>query len=190
VKLLTPPPVSILHTCLAQLFFSLTVAIAVFTSRSWHAGPAIADDHGWPKLRPLAAIAPALVLAQIALGAAFRQHALSVMPHVIGATVVGVAILLVGILTLHQFGEHAALRRAALAMLGVTFLQVMLGMSAYVARMHADRRPGEMVVTTVVHLAVGALTLASSIVLAIQVRRNVRSQAAQPADSRQAVVIS
>jgi heme a synthase len=190
VKLLTPPPVSILHTCLAQLFFSATVAIALFTSRSWRAGPEIVDDHGWPKLRPLAVLAPALVLAQIALGAAFRQHALSVMPHVIGSIVVGATILLVGILTLHQFGEHAALRRAALTMLGVTFFQVMLGMSAYVARMHADRRPGEMVVTTVVHLAVGALTLASSLVLAIQVRRNVRSQAAQPADSRHAVVIS
>ena len=109
---------------------------------------------------------------------------------VIGAIVVGIAILLTGILTLHQFGEHAALRRAALAMLGVTFFQVMLGMSAYVARMHADRRPGEMVVTTVVHLAVGALTLASSIVLAIQVRRNVLSQAPQVADSRRAVVAS
>src|SRR4051812_41947085 len=33
VKLLTPPPVSITHTCLAQLFFALTVTIAVFTSR-------------------------------------------------------------------------------------------------------------------------------------------------------------
>src|SRR5580700_11462292 len=51
VKLLTPPPVSMTHTCLAQLFFSLTVAMAVFTSQSFLAGPDLVDDHGWPSLR-------------------------------------------------------------------------------------------------------------------------------------------
>jgi cytochrome c oxidase assembly protein subunit 15 len=44
VKMLTPPPVSIFHTCMAQLFFSLTVSIAVFTSKSWHEGPAMIED--------------------------------------------------------------------------------------------------------------------------------------------------
>ncbi len=190
VKLLTPPPVSILHTCLAQLFFSSTVAIAVFTSKSWHAGPEMVDDHGWPPLRSLAILTPVVVLAQIALGAGFRQRALGVMPHIIGAMVVSLVVLLAGVFVLQQFPEHRMLRLAALAMLGVTSLQVFLGISAYLARMQADQRPVDMVVNTVAHLAVGALTLASSIVLAIHIRRNVRSSAAEAADSPHAAVTS
>jgi cytochrome c oxidase assembly protein subunit 15 len=188
VKLLTPPPVSILHTCLAQLFFSATVAIAVFTSRSWRTGLEMVEDHGWPPLRPLAVLTPALVLAQVALGAAFRQRALSVMPHIIGAIVVSLAILLIGVLVLNHFPDHRMLRLAALGVLGVTFLQVFLGISAYLARMQAGQRPADMVVSTVAHLAVGALTLASSIVLAIHILRNVRFCAGEPAESRRTVV--
>src|SRR5580658_5218210 len=44
VILLLPPAVSVSHACLAQLFFSTTVAIAVFTSRSWQLGPLMVDD--------------------------------------------------------------------------------------------------------------------------------------------------
>jgi cytochrome c oxidase assembly protein subunit 15 len=190
VKLLTPPPVSILHTCLAQLFFSTTVCVAVFTSRRWFAGPELVDDYGRPSIRSLAVITPALVLMQIALGAAFRQRALGVMPHIIGAMVVSLTILLLGVFVLHAFPDHRTLRPAALAMLGITFLQVFLGVGAYLGRLQADQNPGAMVFTTVAHLAVGALTLASSIVLAIHIRRNVRLHAAETADSPHAAVTS
>ncbi|MGA3187190.1 MAG: COX15/CtaA family protein, partial [Bryobacteraceae bacterium] len=74
VKLMLPPAVSISHACLAQLFFSTTVAIALFTSKNWLQGPEIVEDHGWPSLRSLAIVTPAMVLIQIALGAAFRHR--------------------------------------------------------------------------------------------------------------------
>ena len=41
-----------------------------------------------------------------------------------------------------------------------------------------------MVIVTVAHVAVGAMTLAASIVLAIQIRRNVRPQRAEAAEQR------
>jgi hypothetical protein len=47
-----------------------------------------------------------------------------------------------------------------------------------------------MVLSTVAHVAVGAMTLAASIVLAIQIRRNVRPASAQTAGARQQVVTS
>ena len=94
VKLLTPPPVSVLHTCLAQLFFSLTVAMCLFTSKSWMDGPEMVDDHGWPSMRSLAIIVPVVVLTQIALGAGFRHGALGVMPHLVGAMVVIMVLLM------------------------------------------------------------------------------------------------
>src|ERR1700685_2995454 len=54
VLLLLPPPVSVSHACLAQLFFSTTVAIAIFTSRSWQGGAEMVEDYGKPSLRSLA----------------------------------------------------------------------------------------------------------------------------------------
>ena len=56
VLLLLPPPVSVAHACLAQLFFSTTVAIAMFTSRSWQSGAEMVEDYGKPSLRSLAVV--------------------------------------------------------------------------------------------------------------------------------------
>lgn len=187
VKLLTPPPVSILHTCLAQLFFSLTVATAVFTSRSFLDGPAPIEDHGWPSLRSTAIATPIFVLAQIALGAGFRHGAISVIPHIIGAMIVTLMILFEGVFVLHQFPDHRTLRQSAIALLGITFVQVFLGILAYFMRLNAAVQPLAMVLSTVAHVAVGALTLAASIVLAIQIRRNVRAQPAEAAQPSQVV---
>lgn len=189
VLLLLPPAVSVSHACLAQLFFSLTVAIALFTSRSWQNGPELVDDYGKPSLRSLAIVAPALVLVQIALGAAFRHGAIGVMPHVIGAMVVTLVIMTVSLFVLHQFPAHRSLHTAGVVLLSITFVQVLLGLGAFFARMEALEHPLAMVLSTVAHVATGALTLAASIVLAIQILRNVRVTAVEkPAE--QAAVIS
>jgi cytochrome c oxidase assembly protein subunit 15 len=185
VKLLLPPVVSISHACLAQLFFSTTVAIAVFTSKSWLEGAEIVEDHGWPSLRSLAILTPSMVLVQIALGAAFRHRAIGVLPHVLFSTVVTLVVLFTATFVLHQFPEHRPLRSAAKAVLGVTFLQVMLGVAAYYTRLQAAEEPLAMVLTTVAHVATGGLTMASSVVLSIQILRNVRAHGTL--EARQAV---
>ena len=74
------------------------------------------------------------------------------------------------------------MRRSALALLFITFLQVFLGIAAYMSRLATAEAPQPMPVMvgfTVAHVAVGALTLASSVVLAIQVFRNVRRPLAE-----------
>jgi heme a synthase len=179
VKLLTPPPVSMTHTCLAQLFFSLTVAIAVFTSKSFVEGPQPVADYGWPSLRSIAIATPICVLLQVALGAGFRHGAISVLPHIVFAMLVTLIIMFACIFVLHQFPEHWALRRSATVLLAITFVQVALGILAYFMRLNAAQQPLAMVLSTVAHVAVGAATLAASIVLAIQIRRNVRPQMAE-----------
>src|SRR5687767_7599276 len=50
VLFLLPKPVSIAHACLAQLFFSTIVAIAIFTSRGWSEDTEILEDGGSPSL--------------------------------------------------------------------------------------------------------------------------------------------
>ncbi len=184
VLFMLPKPVSISHACLAQLFFSTTVAIALFTSPSWKRGPQLVSDSGTPSLRTLGLAAPIVVLAQLALGAAFRHKAIDLIPHVIGAIVVTAVILYVAIVIVTQYGSHRALCRAAYAVLGIELIQVFLGIAAYMSRIStsdAVQPMPVMVAFTVLHVAAGALTMAASVALAIQVFRNVRPEVVLPA---------
>ena len=71
VLLLLPAPVSIGHAGLAQLFFCITIAIAVFTSPGWRKPDTISDD---PRLRSMALMTTVLVYLQILLGATMRHN--------------------------------------------------------------------------------------------------------------------
>ena len=182
VIFLLPKPVSIGHACLAQLFFSTTVAIALFTSESWSRGARVVDDAGAPPLHWLAMAACMCVFLQLALGASARHKALGILPHVIGALIATGMVLWVSVRVLMRQAGHDALRRSALTLLFTTFLQIFLGIAAYMSRLATAEAPQPMPVMvgfTVAHVAVGALTLASSVVLAIQLFRNVRRPLAE-----------
>ena len=182
VIFLLPKPVSIGHACLAQLFFSTTVAVALFTSETWSRGPKVVDDAGAPPLHWLALATCACVFLQLALGASARHKALGILPHVVGALIATGMVLWLSVRVLMRQAGHDALRRSALALLFITFLQVFLGIAAYMSRLATAEAPQPMPVMvgfTVAHVAVGALTLASSVVLAIQVFRNVRRPLAE-----------
>ncbi|MFI5177392.1 MAG: heme A synthase [Vicinamibacterales bacterium] len=71
VLYLLPAPVSISHAGLAQLFFALTVSLALFTSRSWltPAGAPVDDA----QLRARTAALTAAVYFQILIGATMRH---------------------------------------------------------------------------------------------------------------------
>jgi heme a synthase len=177
VIFMLPKPVSIGHACLAQLFFSTTVAIALFTSETWSRGPRMVVDAGAPPLHWLALAACLCVFMQLALGASARHKALGILPHVAGALLATGMVLWVSVRVLIRQAGHDALRRSALVLLFTTFLQIFLGIAAYMSRLATAEAPQPMPIMlgfTVAHVAVGALTLASSVVLAIQVFRHVR----------------
>ena len=71
VIFLLPTAVSVLHACLAQAFFCLTVALAYVNSREWIEAPAPAEDVAG--LRGAGAVATAAVFAQLFLGALMRH---------------------------------------------------------------------------------------------------------------------
>ena len=176
VIFMLPKAVSISHACLAELFFSTTVAIALFTSPAWRKGPRRVDDAGSPGLHALALALPVTVLAQVALGATVRHHVLGVIPHILGAAAVTVMAMWVGLRVLMRHAGHPELRRAALALLSLVSCQLFLGMAAYMSRLATADAPQPMPVMvgfTVAHVAAGALTMAASVVLAIQVFRHV-----------------
>ena len=190
VLLLLPKWVSIGHACLAQCFFSTIVAMMIFLSREWtEQRPQIVLDHGWPSLRSVAATVPLIILAQLLMGAAFRHKAAGIIPHIGGALVVTGAVFTFGISLVTHYANHKGLSRAGWAMMGVVFLQLFLGVGAYLARtkVEAFAQPsGGLVLMTVAHVAVGALALATSVVGAMEVFRSVQ-QAPQEdaAESRQ-----
>jgi heme A synthase len=169
-----PELASIAHALLAQLFFAATAALALCTSPSWERGPELVKDSGWPSLRSLAVITPSLVVLQALLGAAFRHNATGVMPHILGAMVVLLLILVFGMFVMQQFPQHAALRPAAVALMVITFVQLTLGVTVITMEALTNETTGAVVIATVAHVAIGALTVAASVVLAIQVRRNVQ----------------
>jgi heme A synthase len=174
VQAMLPHAARILHACFAPLFFAALVAVAVVTSTGWARGPELVNDYGWPSNRSLAAVSPFLVLIQIALGAAFRQKAIGLMPHVLGAMLVALVILMQCIFVLQQFKTHRALQAAGKTLLGVAFGQVFLGMTALIMRSMAEETAQPVVITVTSHITGGAITLATTLVLSILVRRNVQ----------------
>jgi cytochrome c oxidase assembly protein subunit 15 len=188
-----PKGVSIAHACLAQLFFSLTVVFTLFLSRDWIEGRDEAVvDAGFPSFRSLGIVVPVMVLAQLALGAAFRHNAAGVVPHIVGAIVVASAILYEAISLLQQYPKHAPLSRAAFTLIGVISAQLLLGIAAYLTRSEAVETQTispVLVLATVAHTAVGAVALATTIYTAVQVRRFVKP-AASPATRRAANEVS
>src|SRR5260370_39551391 len=79
VIFMLPKPVSIGHACLAQLFFSTTVAIALFTSESWARGPQFVDDAGAPPLHLLALSSSFCFFLHMALSASSHHTTLSIL---------------------------------------------------------------------------------------------------------------
>jgi cytochrome c oxidase assembly protein subunit 15 len=176
VLYLLPWWISTSHACLAQLFFSTTVAMALFTSDWWLRGPAPVDENPKFPIRNLSLLAPVCVLGQLALGAAARHKAIGSIYHISAAPIVTGVILWVALRILLHYSGNRELRLASTALLVVTFCQVFLGIAAYMSRIaSADAvQPMPLMVTfTVLHVAVGALTMAASVALAILVRRNV-----------------
>src|SRR5687768_5115598 len=187
VLFMLPKAVSISHACLAQVFFCTTLAIALFTSPGWRRGPDPVEDRGWPSLRSLAILVPVLVLLQIALGAGYRHRAFGIMPHVLGAVVIGTTLLAFAIFVLVQFPKHNALRHSATAVTSITLVQMLLGLVAYFARVNsADAITPEagLVISTVAHVGFGALTMGATVILAIQVLRHVRTREAEVSTGR------
>jgi heme a synthase len=176
VLYLLPWWISTSHACLAQLFFSTTVGMALFTSDWWLRGASEVDEDPRYPIRTLSLLAPVFVLSQLALGAAARHKAIGSIYHISWSPVVTGVILWVSLRILLHYGENMELRNASIALLGITFCQVFLGVAAFMTRVaYADAvQPMPLMVTfTVLHVAVGALTMAASVVLAILVRRNV-----------------
>ena len=180
-----PAPVSVAHAGLAEIFFCLTVAIAVFTSPRWLNPPtAPADDR---TLRRLTTFTTGLVFVQILVGAAMRHTGAGLaipdfplafgrlVPHVwnqgvalhyahrVGAVLVTLAIVAVAGHVFYHHRRRRELVRPASLLLVLVASQVTLGALVVLTGRHE--------IINSAHLANGALVLVTSLVLTLNSSR-------------------
>ena len=177
-----PWAISTAHATLAQTIFCAVVAMALFTSKNWLQDSEPITEYGLaPRTNTLTTVTAAAVWVQLILGAAFRHSGIKLLPHLIGACVVAALICWTVIRVLTHYGNVPQLRKPAQLLLALLMLQLGLGFIAYITRVQWGRdavQPmASMVLSTVSHVAGGALVLATSVVLAIQSRRMIPSQA-------------
>jgi cytochrome c oxidase assembly protein subunit 15 len=177
-----PPLVSSAHAALGQTFFCIAVAIAFFTGRNWVAcePPKIEADLHRPTLQTLTFLSIFILYVQLLLGAMFRHHGMSWWPHVLDAPLVAILLTWTAIRALTQYSKIQAIRRPAMLVIWLLIAQLCLGFLAFVTRVawgHDAVQPElPMVLSTVAHVAVGALLLATTVILSLQVWRHVPTE--------------
>lgn len=185
-----PPAISTAHATVAQTFFCIAVLIAVFSGRKWvEETPATTIDAHHPTLLTLGLLSIAILYVQLVLGALFRHQGLPWWPHVLNAVTVALILTWTGVRAITQFSRVDAIRRPAALLLFILVLQLLLGFAAFLTRLvwsvGAPQPEFPMVVATVTHVAVGALLLATTAVLTLQVWRH--SPSAQSSELAPAV---
>jgi cytochrome c oxidase assembly protein subunit 15 len=203
---------AMLHGFTGPLFFALTVAIAVVTSRSWRRSVLLplppGEGRGEGYLRPLAVLAAALFYLQIMVGAGLRHVPLVTEPTTFTLAVELHLLLAAVLLALVAMINWSVLRHVrglplvvvlAAALGGMTVLQIALGAATWVAKyatpLWLDRAvgPGRLAIeadgwlqTNIVtaHVAVGSLLLGTSVALALYALRAAAWQTAAPAAFR------
>jgi cytochrome c oxidase assembly protein subunit 15 len=200
VLLFQPPAVSTAHAAVAQTFFCIAVAIALFTGRRWVTDrpqedrpqgdrpekeqPRVEVDSRRPSLFALTLLSTFVLYVQLILGGMFRHHGMSWWPHVLNAVTVAFVLAWTAVRALSVDSHIEAVRRPAIVMLSLLIAQLCLGFTAFLTRVAWGRDAAQpellMVVSTVAHVAVGALLLATTVVLAIQVWRHVPVAFAEP----------
>lgn len=185
VKLMLPLAVSTAHATLAQLFFCITVSLAVFTSRSWSNETIRLEEKGTIPIRYLCSAALLTILLQLILGATLRHSATwdqylpseLVLAHILGALAVLITLGSASFSILLRYKGDKFLTRPATIALGLLIVQLGLGIAAYVARVASPNDPqplNPMISISVAHVACGALVFVTTIVLTLRTFRVVR----------------
>ena len=175
-----PPAVSTAHAALAEIFFGMAVAIAVFTSPGWNAASALNDG----TLRRLATTTTVLIYCQILVGATMRHTAAGLaipdfplmfghlvpdhwdpkiavhFAHRLGAVIVAIAVLSTAIYIWRRYTDRVELAQPALILVLLTIVQVTLGALTIITA----RNPW----INSVHVVCGALVLTTSLVITLR----------------------
>ena len=152
--------------------------------------PQVEFDSRRPSLFTLTLLSIFVLYVQLILGGMFRHHGMSWWPHVLNAVTVSFVLAWTAVRAISVYSHIEAVRRPAIVMLSLLITQLCLGFTAFLTRVAWGRDAAQpelpMVAATVAHVAVGALLLATTVVLAIQVWRHVPSPLKRPCPARPA----
>ena len=185
VLLLLPTPVSVSHAMLAQTFFCIIIAIALFTSPDWKRGlPDAGPRRGSPSLPWLCGLTTGTIYLQLLLGALMRhtQSGLAIpdfplalggiippfestsvvihFTHRLGALLVTTMVSWTLIRIVSEYRHHSRLLRPSLTMAALLCIQITLGaFTIWTAK-------GALVTTF--HVVTGATILGVSVLLTLR----------------------
>jgi hypothetical protein len=165
-------PVAVLHAWLAAALFAALSAVS-FTSAYWERKPELVGDNGLRFLRPLAIFTPPLVLIQVVLGAMYRHKLTSVFWQMGGALLVSLATLVGSMVVIQQYPAHRALKNAATALMSIVLARVAFGVTTFTLQLLDTGNPLALELAAVSHVVVGNLTLAASLIFAMEVQRSI-----------------
>jgi len=166
------PAAAVWHASFAHLFMACIAGALLFSApQAKDAIPLFAEQ--WRLLQPAARVTPAVVLAQILMGALYRHQITGVLPHIGGAMVVAVLTLVVSVVVLQHFPQHRDLKSPATTLITLVLIQTLLGITVFVMLLLNTAATSVFVWISTGHVSVGALVLAASVVMHIRIGRNI-----------------
>ena len=164
---------AIVHAAFAQAFFALTVSLAIFTSPDWGSEPtdlAIADGG---RLSRLCAVTTGLIYLQAIFGAVLRHTGERIDAHLFFALLVTLHVIFILVRTMKFHAHRPKLTRPARVLAVLLLLQLLLGAGSYLGKFTSmlGLQVTVLVILTTTHLVIGALMLATSLLLTLRAYR-------------------
>ena len=165
---------ALIHGCTGQLYFGLMVALAYLTSKDGREAP-----EGGSDVRFFFGCCVAVTLtvfAQVILGAQLRHNGGPLNTHLLGAALVSISVFWVVTVALLRHGDRPALRRTASLLAGMLLAQVALGFISAQALVASREYDLARVMLPTTHQSLGAVMLATCIVLTLRTFRRIGSE--------------
>jgi cytochrome c oxidase assembly protein subunit 15 len=173
VKFMLPPWISIAHASLAEAFFCITVTLVFVTSERWTQPSPAVEVPNVRVVQRLSLASATATYAQIILGAAIRHAESGLFAHILGAVAVFGCIVMGMVVVLFTVKPKGFLRHAILLLCLVT-AQIALGLVTLMVRVPknaAAQLSTVQIFVPTLHLALGALILATSLGIALKTHR-------------------
>jgi cytochrome c oxidase assembly protein subunit 15 len=162
------------HASVAPMFFAVTVALALVTSRGWTTADLTSRRAPDRVLPLLATVITGVLYLQIVLGAFAVHLGHRLDAHLVAAIALSVLIPVLATRVRSRHAGEPSLGRSVIRLGSVLALQLLLGLGAYAARVTGGELPLHEVsgfAVPVVHRITGAVLLAMSLVFTLQVCR-------------------
>lgn len=166
---------AIIHGCLAQAFFALTVSLALFTAREWREPSQMtrpSADAG--PLRQVCLLTTAVVSVQIIFGAIVTHAGILFQAHLLLGALVAIHVVALAAWIRRRHPDQPKLVGPASLLCGLLVLQLFLGLGSSVGRFTWLAIPSASLTglaLPIAHRITGALILASCLILTLRARR-------------------